>query len=80
MITEMELEEVSLVDNPANKHCRVLTIETDGKKIDIMTLREVESENDKESTNAKQCITAIAGISSKLKVNEENNNPSKSEN
>lgn len=40
IITEMELEEVSLVDNPANKHCRVLTIERDGKKIDIMTLRE----------------------------------------
>ncbi|WP_034257683.1 HK97 family phage prohead protease [Altibacter lentus] len=79
VITEMELEEVSLVDNPANKHCRVLTIETDGKKIDIMTLREVESENDKESTNAQQCITAIAGISSKLEVNEENNNQSNTE-
>jgi len=40
IITEMELEEVSLVENPANKHCRVLTIEQNGKKIDIMTLRE----------------------------------------
>lgn len=40
IISEIELEEVSLVDNPANKHCRVLTIEKDGKKIDIMTLRE----------------------------------------
>lgn len=40
IISEMELEEVSLVDNPANKHCRVLTIETDGNKIDILTLRE----------------------------------------
>lgn len=40
IITEMELEEVSFVENPANKHCRVLTIESDGEKIDIMTLRE----------------------------------------
>jgi hypothetical protein len=40
-ITEMELEEVSLVETPANKHCRVITIEKNGKKIDIMTLREV---------------------------------------
>jgi hypothetical protein len=41
IITEMELEEVSLVENPANKCCRVLTKEENGKKIDIMTLREV---------------------------------------
>ncbi len=40
IITEMELDEVSLVENPSNKHCRVLTIEQNGKKIDIMTLRE----------------------------------------
>lgn len=40
IITEMELEEVSYVENPANKHCRVLTIEMDGKIIDIMTLRQ----------------------------------------
>jgi hypothetical protein len=40
VITEMALEEVSLVENPANKHCRVLTIENNGKTIDIMTLRE----------------------------------------
>lgn len=40
IITEMELEEVSFVENPANKHCRVLTIEIDGKAIDILTLRE----------------------------------------
>lgn len=80
MITEMELEEVSLVDNPANKHCRVLTIETNGRKIDIMTLREVNSTNEKESTNAQQCMTAIAGVSSKLEVNEENENLSQSEN
>jgi hypothetical protein len=40
IITKMELEEISFVENPANKHCRVLTIETDGKKFDIMTLRQ----------------------------------------
>lgn len=56
VITEMELEEISWVDNPANKHCRILTIETDGKIIDIMTLRPVNSENEKESTNAQQCM------------------------
>lgn len=39
----MELEEVSFVENPANKHCRVLTIESNGKIIDIMTLREVDT-------------------------------------
>jgi hypothetical protein len=43
IITEMELEEISFVDNPANKHCRVLTIELDGKTIDIMTLREIST-------------------------------------
>jgi len=46
IITEMKLEEVSLVDNPANKHCRVLTIENNGKKIDIMTLREDKTKNE----------------------------------
>jgi len=51
VITEMDLEEVSLVENPANKHCRVLTIEQNGKKIDIMTLRE-------ESTTANSKIPA----------------------
>lgn len=40
IITEMELEEVSFVENPANKHCRVLTITLEGKTIDIMTLRQ----------------------------------------
>lgn len=49
VITEMELEEISLVDNPANKHCRVLTMEIDGKIIDIMTLRQVKPENKKEN-------------------------------
>jgi hypothetical protein len=38
-ITEMELEEASLVDVPANKHCRMLTTSYDGKTVDLMTLR-----------------------------------------
>ncbi|WP_276682527.1 hypothetical protein [Empedobacter brevis] len=41
VITDIQLEEVSLVENPANKHCRVLSIEQNGKAIDIMTLREI---------------------------------------
>jgi hypothetical protein len=45
VITEIELEEISLVKNPANKHCRVISIEQNGKKIDVLTLRE-------QSTNA----------------------------
>jgi hypothetical protein len=40
IITQMDLEEISFVENPANKHCRVLTIEYDGRKIDVLTLRE----------------------------------------
>lgn len=39
-ITEMELEEVSLVDIPASKHCRTLTIDYGGKNVDLLTLRE----------------------------------------
>jgi hypothetical protein len=40
VITEMDLEEVSLVDIPANKHCRMLTTSYDGKTVDLLTLRE----------------------------------------
>jgi len=39
VVSEIELEEISLVENPANKHCRTLTIEIAGEKIDILTLR-----------------------------------------
>ncbi len=39
-ITEMELEEASIVEVPANKLCRMLTISYDGKTVDLMTLRE----------------------------------------
>ncbi|MCL2097899.1 MAG: hypothetical protein FWH23_03975 [Bacteroidales bacterium] len=45
VITEMELEEASLVDTPANKHCRILTITHNGKAVDILTLREKISTN-----------------------------------
>ena len=41
-ITEMELEEVSLVDVPANKHCVMLQTTINNKTVDILTLREKE--------------------------------------
>lgn len=44
-ITEMELEEVSMVENPANKHCRLLFRETNGIKIDVLTMREVSTKS-----------------------------------
>lgn len=47
VITEMELEEVSLVDVPANKQCRVLTTTYNGKTVDSLTLREVKKTNEK---------------------------------
>lgn len=37
-IHEIELEEVSLVKNPANKLCRQLSTERDGKKVNVLTL------------------------------------------
>jgi hypothetical protein len=40
IISEMELEEVSMVENPANKVCRALTFQdSNGDVIDLMTLR-----------------------------------------
>lgn len=41
-ISEMELEEVSLVQVPANKHCIMLQTTINNKTVDIMTLREQE--------------------------------------
>lgn len=41
-ISEMELEEVSLVEVPANKHCIMLQTTINNKTVDIMTLREHE--------------------------------------
>ncbi len=40
VVTEMELEEASLVDIPANKHCRMLSTSYNGKTVDLLTLRE----------------------------------------
>jgi hypothetical protein len=42
LISEIDLEEVSFVDRPANKHCRVVTIQSGDKKWDVLTLREVK--------------------------------------
>jgi len=44
-ITEVELEEVSMVENPANKHCRSLSTETNGIKIDALTMREISTKS-----------------------------------
>lgn len=44
-IHKLELEEVSIVENPANKLCRGLTIERDGKSVDVLTLLEKTKEN-----------------------------------
>lgn len=40
VITEMELEEASLVESPANKHCRILATSYNGKTVNVLTLRE----------------------------------------
>jgi hypothetical protein len=44
-ITEVELEEISMVENPANKHCRTISIETNGIKKDVLTLREISTKS-----------------------------------
>lgn len=42
VITEMVAEEFSVVENPANKHCRVLTLDTDESgEVDVLTLRKI---------------------------------------
>lgn len=33
LIVEMDLEEISIVENPANKLCRIISIQRDGKKM-----------------------------------------------
>lgn len=46
IISEIDLEEVSIVDNPANKHCRMLSITgKDGKTYDLLTHREIILDN-----------------------------------
>lgn len=42
-ISDIELEEVSFVETPANKHCRAISTEYKGKTVDILTLREIEA-------------------------------------
>lgn len=44
-IHEAELEEVSLVENPANKLCRALSATFDGKEVDPFTLTEKNTNN-----------------------------------
>jgi hypothetical protein len=42
VITQMVAEEFSIVENPANKHCRVLTLNTDESgEVDVLTLRKI---------------------------------------
>lgn len=41
IITEAEIEEASLVKNPANKLCRTISYEINGQIIDYLTLREI---------------------------------------
>lgn len=40
-ITEVDMHEMSIVENPADKRCRTISIETDGEKIDFLTLRKI---------------------------------------
>jgi len=48
LIKEIELEEISSVDNPANKLNRIVSIQTGGKKWDTLTLRPMPVESGKE--------------------------------
>lgn len=53
LISEMDLEEVSFVDHPANKHCRVITIQSGDRKWDVLTLREVHDDTMKPEVEVK---------------------------
>lgn len=44
-IHEIDLEEVSMVKNPASKLCRQLSVERDGKMVDTLTLTEKTTGN-----------------------------------
>lgn len=46
-IVEMDLEEASVVENPANKHCRTISIQVNGKSYDTLTLRTLDEDSDK---------------------------------
>ena len=39
-IHKIELEEISIVEKPANKLCRITTIQRNGKNVDVLTLKE----------------------------------------
>jgi hypothetical protein len=41
IITKVAMEEISVVENPASKHCRTVSVETNGEKIDVLTLRKI---------------------------------------
>jgi hypothetical protein len=41
-ITEMKIQEVSIVPKPANRHARVVSMTLDGKLRDILTWREIQ--------------------------------------
>lgn len=49
LIKEIELEEISYVDNPANKLSRIISIQDGGKKWDTLTLRLMNIEPGKEN-------------------------------
>lgn len=49
-IHKIELEEVSIVEKPANKLCRITTIERNGKNVDVLTLKEINKDNSKKNT------------------------------
>lgn len=44
-IHKIELEEISIVVKPANKLCRIMTTERNGKKVDVLTLKESNTDN-----------------------------------
>lgn len=48
-ITKSEAREVSLVDEPANKHCRILIIEEKGVKRDYLTWRPITDDAGKDN-------------------------------
>jgi hypothetical protein len=45
-LTKCDVQEVSFVDEPANKHCRILTIVDEGVKRDYLTRRPIDEKQD----------------------------------
>ncbi len=50
-IHKIELEEVSIVDTPANKLCRITTIQSNGKNVDVLTLKESNNGSTQKTEN-----------------------------